>query len=209
MNIVIKQAADFDNDELQRLEKDIWGEEIGSSDTIVKAPISIFPAGYFVAEVNGQLAGSLATMILDWDPHHPPQTWEQVTSGGQLTNHQTEGNALYGVQLGVVNQFQGMNVRKLLLQRGKELTIHLELDLLFFGARLPSYHKYSGIDVLEYIERRDDQGRRIETELQLFEESGFVIDTVLPEYMSGKYADPESCNFGVLTYWLNPKRQKE
>lgn len=32
------------------------------------------------------------------------------------------------------------------------------------------------------------------------------ISKVLPSYMSGKWSDPESLDYGVLMYWMNPNR---
>jgi hypothetical protein len=31
------------------------------------------------------------------------------------------------------------------------------------------------------------------------------VGEILPEYMSGDWADPESLNYGVKVYWLNPR----
>lgn len=208
MNITIQGANKYEFEELRKVELEAWGEDLGGSEDIVRAPLKVFPDGYFIASVDGTPAGSFSSTVINNDLDHPIATWEEIASAGLLTKHNPNGNALYGVAIGVSYKYRGLKIRSLLLERVKEFAVELNLEFLFFGARIPSYHKYSEMDVQEYVDKKDENGQRFESELRLFENCGFKIDKILPGYMSGDWTDPASLDFGVLTYWMNPSYSK-
>ena len=53
------------------------------------------------------------------------------------------------------------------------------------------------MDVREYVGKRNENGERFDPELRFYERCGVKIDKVLPESMTGFYADPESLNYCV------------
>lgn len=63
----------------------------------------------------------MTTMILNFDLDLTISTWEEVTSGGLITNHNPKGNVLYGVSLGVSYKHRGLNVGSKIIERVKDL----------------------------------------------------------------------------------------
>lgn len=212
MDIIITDASatKFKLEDLLRADREAWGEIGGETDDLVggdhlvKSPLKIFPEGFFVASVNGRPAGILSTLIINYELDNPIATWEEVSSDGWFTNHNPTGNALYGISLGVSYKYQGMKLGSLLVERAKKFTVEQDLEFIVLGARVPFYHKYPDMDVREYIEKRNENGERFDPELRFYERCGMTLGRVLQEYMSGKWADSESLNYGVMMYWMNP-----
>lgn len=208
MNITVQQANEEELDELLRVDRESWSEELAGSDEMIRSTLKIFPEGYICAYVDGVMAGTMTTMILNFDLDHTISTWEEVTSGGLITNHNPKGNVLYGVSLGVSYKHRGLNVGSKIIERVKQLAMDLDLEFLALGARIPFYHKHPDLDVQDYVNKRAENGERFDPELRFYERCGLKVHRILPDYMSGDWADPESKNYGVLMYWLNPHYSK-
>lgn len=63
--------------------------------------IGLFQQGALCIEVDGEMAGSMTALIVNFDPDHPNHTWEEITDNGYIRNHNPEGNTLYVVDIGV------------------------------------------------------------------------------------------------------------
>jgi GNAT superfamily N-acetyltransferase len=223
MELNVQQAREEDFEELVRVDSETWSsfppevikKKVSSEVTAVKArsevsakkirsQLKIFPEGYFCAFINGEMAGSFATMKKNYDINYPVTTWVEATAEGLITNHEPNGNALYGVSLGVPPQYRGLGVGKKLVERAKQLVVESNLELLVLGARIPFYYKYEDMIVTEYVNKRKENGDRFEPELRFYERCGLSVGKILPEHMTGKWADHESKNYGVQMYWMNP-----
>ena len=57
----------------------------------------VFPEGQLVAVIDGEMVGACATLIVEMGPnplrHH---TWAGITDSGFFTNHNPQGDTLYG-----------------------------------------------------------------------------------------------------------------
>jgi GNAT superfamily N-acetyltransferase len=205
MEIIVRQARDEDFQELVRVDFQTWARRnLEYSTRRVRSVLNIFPQGFICATLDGEMAGSFITMKKKYDINHPVATWVEASAGGLITNHDPEGNALYGVALGVPPQYRGLGIGKKIVERVKRLVEELDLELLAIGARIPFYHKYPDIDVHEYVSKRNENGDRFEPELRFYERCGLAVGTILSESMTGAWADQESRNYGVQMYWINP-----
>src|SRR5215207_4197650 len=99
--IVIREATRADVPALVKLneiaypimaiENVVWGERHLVSHQ------RVFPQGQLVAELDGQLVGAVATLIVDLGPDPLRQhTWAGITDSGYFTNHNPEADTLYG-----------------------------------------------------------------------------------------------------------------
>jgi hypothetical protein len=47
--------------------------------------VTLFPEGALCIEVNGEIAGSMTGLLVDFDPEHPEHTWEEITDNGYIS----------------------------------------------------------------------------------------------------------------------------
>jgi GNAT superfamily N-acetyltransferase len=205
--IIIRQFLESDFSELVKVDFRVWNRSLEFSAKKFKSITSIFPEGLFCAFVNGNLAGSITTMIRSYDLEHPIARWEEVSSTGMITDHDPKGNALYGISLGVSDEFRGLGVGARLIERTKQFVVERNLEYLALGSRIPFFHKYPNMNVQDFLNAKDDEGNRLDPEIRFYERCGLSVVEILPEYMSGKFADPESKNYGVLMCWMNPNKK--
>jgi GNAT superfamily N-acetyltransferase len=203
MELTIRSATPEDYDDLLRVEIETWSEDLVSDDAI-QAGLNTFADGYFCAFADGELAGSLATILITQDIREPIHRWGQMTADGSLTTHDPNGNVMFGAALSVSERFQGLGIGTQLIQHAKRFIVEHNLDGFVGASRIPLYHQHSKMPVEAYVEKRDDDGNRFDPELRFYERC-LTLGEIIPEYMSGDWADPESLNYGVKVYWLNPR----
>jgi GNAT superfamily N-acetyltransferase len=203
MDITIRSATQEDFDELLRVEIETWSEELVSADAI-RALLNIFADGCFCAFADGELAGSLGTILVTQDVRQPVHSWGHMTADGTFTTHDPNGNVMYGAALSVSGRFQGLGIGTALIEYAKRYIVEQGLDGFVGGSRIPLYHQHSDMPVAAYVEKRDDAGNCFDPELRFYERC-LTLGEILPEYMSGEWADPESLNYGVQVYWINPR----
>jgi predicted N-acetyltransferase YhbS len=203
MELTIRSATPEDFDELLRVEIETWSEELVSADAI-RALLDAFAEGYFCAFADGELVGSLGTILVTHDIQQPIHPWGKMTADATFTTHDPNGNVMYGAALSVSGRFQGLGIGTQLLEQAKRFIVEHDLDGFVGGSRIPLYHKHSEMPVEAYVDKRDDAGNRFDPELRFYERS-LTLGEILPEYMSGAWADPESLNYGVQVYWRNPR----
>jgi hypothetical protein len=75
---------------------------------------------------------------------------------------------------------------------------------MVLGPRIRLYHQHADVDVAEYVRKRNESGECFDPELRLYKRCGFVIEKMLPGYMSGRWSDPKSLEYGMLMVWGNP-----
>ncbi|RFU66326.1 GNAT family N-acetyltransferase [Peribacillus saganii] len=162
--------------------------------------ISLFPEGALCIEVDGELAGSLTGLIVDFDPKHPDHKWEEITDNGYIRNHSPEGNTLYIVDISVRPKFRSLGLGKLLIQSMYHVVVQLGLDRLLGGGRMPGYRKYS--DTMapgRYLEAVVAGGVK-DPVITFLLKCGRTPLKVVENYLE----DEESLNYGVLMEWKNP-----
>jgi ribosomal protein S18 acetylase RimI-like enzyme len=173
-----------------------WNEEQLSNH------VTLFPEGALCIEIDGQIAGSLTGLLVDFDPAHPNHTWEEITDNGYIKNHDKNGNTLYVVDICVRPSFRKLNLGKLLMQSMYEAVIHLNLGRLLGGGRMPGYHKYvNELKPEEYVEKVVD-GEIHDPVISFLLHCGRTPLALVPGYLE----DEESCNYGLLMEWKNPFR---
>lgn len=204
IEVIIRQGSEKEIEDILRVEKESWPEEISFEKKHFKSHLKIFPRGFFCAYVDGVMAGTCISSILDYNLNNPIPSWEEAAADGFITNHNPGGNALYVVSLGVSKKFRGMKIGSKLIERQKQLTKEFNLEFLVLGARIPFFHKYPDLSVEEYVEKRNENGERLEPELRFYERAGLKFIKTMPNYMT-TWNDKESRNYGAIMVWENDK----
>ncbi len=164
----------------------------------------VFPEGQFVAEQRstGRILGMAASLIVYWDDYDFDASWREFTDGGWFTNHDPEqGRTLYGAEVMVHPDSQGMGIGKKLYAARRKLVQRLGLYRIRAGARLRGYGRYADrMTPVEYV-RKVVAGELGDPTLSFQLKQGFHVLAVVSDYLPH---DPESRGYAALIEWLNP-----
>jgi ribosomal protein S18 acetylase RimI-like enzyme len=162
--------------------------------------ITLFPEGALCVEIEGIIAGSMTGLLVDFNSEHPNHTWEEITDSGYIKNHRNNGNTLYVVDICIRPSFRKFNLGKLLMQSMYEVVIHLNLDRLLGGGRMPGYQKYASVLTPELYIEKVVNGEIHDQVISFLLRSGRTPLALVPDYLE----DKESLNYGLLMEWKNP-----
>jgi ribosomal protein S18 acetylase RimI-like enzyme len=168
----------------------------------LKSHLQIFPQGQFVAlEEDGTVVGSASTLIVTLDPEYAEHTWKGITTGGMFTNHNPNGDSLYGADISTHPKFRHEGIGSMLYGARKELVMRLGLRRTIGGGRLFNYCDYADkISALEYAQKVIK--RELHDPVLSFElDNGFRFIKILPDYLD----DVRSKNFASFIEWLDPQ----
>lgn len=179
-----------------------WPQDYVFTAEHLRSQIEMFPEGQFCAEVNGQFAGFVTTMLTNYDVARPePVTWAKMCDNGYITNHNRNGSTIFGVNASVHPDFSRTGASDMLLDRVGVMCLEKGLRQIILGSRIPSYHRYADqMTAEEYIAAKRKSGKPLDPELYLYTSHALKVVTLVPEYIP----DPESLNYGVLVTWINP-----
>jgi ribosomal protein S18 acetylase RimI-like enzyme len=164
--------------------------------------VTLFPEGALCVEVDGQLAGSMTGLVVNFDPEHPTHTWEEITDNGYIRNHSPNGNTLYVVDICIRPSFRKFALGKLLMQSMYEVVIHQGLDRLLGGGRMPGYHQYANEMTAEEYLAAVVRGAVKDPVISFLLSAGRTPICVVPNYLE----DEESHDYAALMEWKNPFR---
>jgi len=166
----------------------------------IQSLIQKFPEGQVVLKVNGQLAGSALSIIVDYEKYDGYHTYKKVTGNYTFNTHDSKGNLLYGIDIFIKKEYRGLRLGRRLYDYRKELCEQLNLKGIAFGGRIPNYHKYAQeVSPKEYIEKV--KRKEIHDPVLNFQISNdFHPSKVLKGYLEG---DDASSEYAVLLKWDN------
>lgn len=168
----------------------------------LESHIRIFPQGQFVVvEPDGTVVGSASSLIVAPNPKYVEHTWIEITANGIFTNHNPNGDSLYGADISTHPKFRHEGIGKMLYDARKELTIRLNLPRMIGGGRLFNYCEYADkMSALEYAQRVI-KGELRDPVLSFELDNGFKFIKILPNYLN----DIRSLNYASFIEWLNPR----
>ncbi len=167
--------------------------------------INKFPEGQVVIIVNGDLAGSASSIIVDESKVQEPHSYKQITDNYSFETHNPDADILYGLDVFIKPKFRGLRLGRRLYDYRKELCEKLNLKGIAFGGRIPNYYKYSSeLSPKDYIIKV--RNREIHDPVLNFQLSNdFRPTRILKNYLEG---DDASNEYAVLMEWDNIYYQK-
>jgi ribosomal protein S18 acetylase RimI-like enzyme len=167
----------------------------------LKSHLQIFPLGQFVVvEEDGEVVGSASTLIVTLNPEYAEHTWKGITSDGIFTDHNPNGDSLYGADISTHPKFRHEGIGSMLYGARKELVLRLGLRRMISGGRLFNYQDYADkMSAFEYANKVIN-GELHDPVLSFELDNGFKFIKVLPEYLD----DIRSQNYASFIEWLNP-----
>jgi ribosomal protein S18 acetylase RimI-like enzyme len=165
--------------------------------------IKIFPDGQFCAEIDGRIVGSSSSLLVSLRTDYQEHDWFGITGNGLFSNHDSEGDTLYGADLSTHPKFRNLGIGTMLYDSRKDLAIKLNLRRILAGGRLYDFCKYSNMmSAYEYADRVV-KGELHDPVLSFQLKNGFKYIKILPNYLF----DKRSLNYASLIEWLNPGYQ--
>lgn len=166
----------------------------------IESQLRIFPEGQLCVEIDGQLAASASSLILEYDPKLEWHNWKAVADGGYIRNHKPKGDTLYGIEIMVHPEFRGMKLSRRLYDARKELCRERNLARIVIAGRLPGYSKHADkMSAREYIDQvlsRNLYDQVLTAQLA----NGFSVKGLIPNYLP---SDKESCGYATYLEWTN------
>lgn len=159
-----------------------------------------FPAGQLGIEYDGRLVASCSALIVDFSEYADWHDWTLISDRGFITNHDPDGDTLYGIEMMVHPDYRGMKLSRRLYSARKELSRRLNLMRIIIGGRIPGFGDYaqemSASDYVEYVVHKDIFDPVLTPQLA----NGFVLRGLIPDYLK---SDAASRGFATHLEWLN------
>ena len=175
----------------------IWHEEE------LQSHLNIFSDGQFVAEEpDGTIVGSASTLIVSLHPEYADHTWKEITANGRFTNHDHNGDSLYGADISTHPKYRHEGIGSMLYDERKQLVIKLKLRRMIAGGRLFNYSNYSNQMSAEDYAKKVVEGKLHDPVLSFEIANGFRFIKVLSDYLD----DVRSLNYASFIEWLNLNR---
>ncbi|KEQ24412.1 GNAT family N-acetyltransferase [Paenibacillus tyrfis] len=171
-----------------------WNEEQ------LRNHVERFHEGALCVEIGGELAASVTGLRVDFDPAHADHTWEEITDGGYIRNHNPSGNTLYIVDICARPAYRKLGLGKWLMLSMYEVVVELKLERLLGGGRLPGYHRVAGEMTAEDYVRSVLEGERKDPVMTFLLRCGRTPVKLVSDYLE----DEESLNYAMLMEWRNP-----
>jgi len=202
--VVIRNYTESDFEQLIDIQTECFPppfpEDLWWNEEQLKNHVTLFPEGSICVEVDGFLAGSMTGLCVHFDPANPSHTWEEITDGGYIRNHDPDGNTLYIVDISVRPSYRKWGLGKKMMQAMYQTVIQLGLDRLLGGGRMPGYHKVADqLKPEDYISAVLS-GDLVDPVITFLLKTGRTPVAIAENYLD----DEESQNYGVLMEWKNP-----
>jgi predicted amidohydrolase/ribosomal protein S18 acetylase RimI-like enzyme len=201
--IVVRPLTLDDFDELvamearcfpEESEADLWTREQ------VESRLQIFPEGQICVEVDGRLAASSSSLIIDYDSKLAWHDWEKVADNGFIRNHDPAGDTLYGIEMMVDPEFRGMKLSRRLYDARKDLCRRKNLARMIIGGRIPGYGEHADeMSAREYVDNVIDK-TFFDPVLTVQLANGFALQALIPDYLP---TDTASRGYATFCEWRN------
>jgi len=156
--------------------------------------LEIFPEGQFVITDNGKVVGMTSTMRSDLDLNNLQHSFKETFAGGWMTNHNPEGQWLYGLDVGVHPDYRGKGLARLLYRARQNIARQLGLKGQITVGMMSGYGKVSHLMSGEAYYGELIEGLRTDPTLTPQMKIGFEPIALILDYLN----DPVCGNFGVF-----------
>ncbi len=176
-----------------------WEDSYWREEEISKL-LEIFPEGQIGAFVNGKVAGSALSLIIDYKQFGDQHTYQKITGDSSFSTFDADGDVLYGIDVFIHPEYRNLRLGRRLYDARKELCETLNLKAIMAGGRIPNYNKYADtLSPREYI-RKVRQRELHDPTLSFQLANDFHVKKVIKGYLEG---DKSSHEFATLLEWNN------
>ena len=198
--IQIRPLRIEDFDQLVALQELCFPGMVHWSRAQIESQLTLFPEGQIGIECDGRLVASSSSLVVDFDLYSEWHNWREISAGGFITNHQSDGDTLYGLEIMVDPEYRGLRLARRLYAARKDLARRLNLARIIIGGRIPGYGQYADqLPAREYVERVVQRGL-YDPVLTTQVANGFVLKRLIPDYFP---SDVESRGYATFLEWTN------
>jgi GNAT superfamily N-acetyltransferase len=195
--LVVRHMQPLDADKLETLQRIVF-PALGEDELILAVHylrhLEVFPEGQFVITDNDNVIGMTTTMRSDFDFNHYHHTFKETIAGGWLTNHNPEGEWLYGLDVGVHPAYRGKGLARHLYRARHELAKELGLKGQVTVGMMNGYGAVSNEISGEQYYQELVAGKRTDPTITPQMKVGFEPLALIADYLN----DPTCGNYGVL-----------
>lgn len=199
--LFLRTATHHDIEGIRALSGKVYGGDPIAEKSLFSR-ISTFPEGQLIAVYDDTIVGYASTFIIDEKSALEPHNYKEITGNYTGSLHDPDGGYLYGMEVCVDPEKQGLRIGQRLYNMRKKLCTDLKLKGIIFGGRVPNYAKHNkktAISIEKYIE--DVKAKKIKDPTLGFQlRNGFDVIGVLKDY--NPY-DTESAGYATHMIWKN------
>lgn len=168
-----------------------------AADELIKAPqflhhLKLFPEGQFVITNYDEVIGMTSCMKSNFSTVH--HTFKEISAGGWFTNHNPNGDWLYGLDMGIHPDYRGKGLARFLYRARHQVAKAMGLKGQYTVGMMNGYGAVAdSISAAAYFVQLQ-QGKRTDPTLTPQMKVGFELVTLIPGYLT----DPACGNYGVL-----------
>lgn len=172
----------------------------------IKQLLKVFPEGQICVEVNGKVVAVAFSLIVNYEKFGDQHTYVEITDNGHFGTHDPNGDVLYGIEILVHPDYQGMRLGRRMYDARKEICEKLNLRSIIAGGRIPGYIDYQNeLTPRQYIEKvKNREIHDLTLNFQL--SNDFHVRKILKNYLP---EDKESGAYATLLEWNNIYYEKE
>ena len=108
-NVEVRQLRIEDFDALLEMQARCFPGMLSWERDQIESQLAIFPEGQIVIEIDGKLAASSSSLMLQYESGIAWHDWKKIADGGFIRNHNKNGDTLYGIEIMVDAEYRGMN----------------------------------------------------------------------------------------------------
>lgn len=172
----------------------------------IESQLRIFPEGQLVITYKNKLIASSGSLILLENHYCPDSTWAELTDDGFISNHDYEGDTLYGMEIMVHPDFRNLKLARKLYDERKKIAQRYNLKRIIIGGRIPGFREAKDkISVESYVERVIEK-KLFDPVLSIQLSNGFRLKRIIRHHLEH---DHESRGFATYLEWQNPHYKKK
>lgn len=200
--LFIRNASVRDIPDIMLLLARVYKDMPTYSEDMLRGQIGHFPEGQFVAVYENQIIGYCATFRIAGELALAPHSWREITGDGFAARHNANGDYLYGMEVAVNPEFQGMRIGQRFYNERKKLCQFLRLKGIVFGGRMPGLaRRIKKVKTPEaYLELV--KNKKVSDPVIYFQiRNDFEVIGLLKDYLR---SDKESLGYATHMLWRNP-----
>ncbi len=196
----VRQLAPTDFEAVCELERQCFPGMSPWTHEQLRSHLAHFPEGQIVVEYEGRVVASSSSLVVDFSEYEEWHDWTLIAADGTISNHDPEGDTLYGIEMMVHPDYRGMRLSRRLYDARKELARRLNLSRIIIGGRIPGYAQFASEmtarEYVEYVTFSDLYDPVLTPQLA----NGFVIKGLISGYLE---SDSDSAGYATHLEWTN------
>ncbi len=208
--LIIRNAVAGDAVAMAEVERQSWPAALAATAPQFRDRINAYREGQLVADKDGRILGlATAQRITEAFLNANSDSYDLITDRGRFTNsHHVNGEIYQLIGVGVLPQFQGQQLGRVLVDRQIEFARSLPDVRRIVGFTRPVlFHRYQELPIEEYVSKRGDEGSLLDPVLAFHLEAGAKLVSIHPEFRTD---DQEAGRYGILIeYTLSSETEGE